>query len=88
MDIQSARRKNLRALVGGLQRQGVTDWDEIARQVDCTAGAKRLRHMLDRGFIGPWFSHCLEHSLHKPRGWLNEDHAAEVDAGDVTAIEE
>lgn len=73
MSIQSARRNNLRALVADLQQQGVDDWDEIARRVGCTAGAPRLKSMLDKGFIGSWFSHCLEHALNKPRRWLDAD---------------
>ncbi|MDR6640855.1 hypothetical protein J2X57_000049 [Luteibacter sp. 1214] len=86
MSTQSARRNNLRALVADLQQQGVEDRDEIARRVGCTAGAARLRSMLREGFIGSWFSHCLEHSLNKPRRWLDEDRtvpaelAAENDA--------
>lgn len=79
MTIQSARRNNLRALVAELQHQGVDDWDEIARRVGCTAGAPRLRSMLDKGFIGSWFSHCLEHSLNKPRRWLDEDRTPSPD---------
>lgn len=86
MSIQIARRNNLRALVADLQQQGVHDWDEIARRVGCTAGATRLKSMLDRGFIGAWFSHCLEHSLSKPRRWLDQDHTLGPDHNHIVEI--
>lgn len=83
MPVQAIRLANLQALIQSFEHLGVTGRDAQAALLGCATTGFKLQSMLEGTPVPALFASRVEHSLCKPRGWLDEQHLDQSDAFDV-----